>query len=46
MSWKAHVDGSHYGEEHLLYMKRRVEILRVMLLIICLVYLDFAPLSV
>ena len=23
MSWKAHVDGTHGGEENLLYMKRR-----------------------
>ena len=23
MSWKAHMDGTHGGEEHLLYMERR-----------------------
>ena len=34
MSWKAHVDGTHCGEEKLLYMKRRVVIVGVMHLII------------
>ena len=43
MSWKAHVDGTHDGEENLIYMKRRVAIERVILLIIFLVCLDFAP---
>ena len=43
MSWKEHVDGTHCGEEHLLYMKRMVAILGVILLIIffCLFRLFF-----